>query len=365
MSLNETIPARNDYVSSGGTDYAFTFKVYDQAHLAVYKDGAVQTLNTHYRVRNGASPFTALANTSLPSDGFIQFLDVGGGVDTLDNGIAVAILRDQPMEQQSEYAGEPFPPARLEKDYDKVVMLIQQLEEVLGRSLRAPAGDTARVDPLPTQADRASKYAAYDADGNPIATSGTTSDIMVSAFAETFLDDVDGDQVMNTIIADQTDLGEALAGDDQIPYRNLSGDAGGRTTPIELAAFVESNFEADTWVPSAGEVDTVYTTRLGFFTKVGNVVHISCWLEIDTIASGSTVQISGLPYTVKNGCVFTAPVFYDGIASNVVDLIALATSNQGFVTLRSSLAAGDALSSSNDILGDGATILFSGSYLTE
>lgn len=168
MSLNEVSPARNDYTSSGGTDYAFTFPIYDQAHVAVYQDGTLKTLNTDYRVRNGASAFSSLPLSELPATGFIQFLNPDATVKTLDNGIMVSLLPDQPVQQQSEYTSEAFPAARLERDFDKAVMISRMLEETLRRCLRARPGENLEMV-LPNVASRASNVLGFTSEGLPTA----------------------------------------------------------------------------------------------------------------------------------------------------------------------------------------------------
>lgn len=119
-----------------------------------------------------------------------------------------------------------------------------------------------------------------------------------------------------------------------------------------------------TWTPSVGG-NATYIRRVGQHTKVGNVVTISCDLAINVLGTGSTTEVSNLPYPVQAGCFFTAPVYFGTLASTVVYVIAFASGGQTTCSLRAIQAAGASLLSSVAILGDGAEIAFGGSYLTE
>ena len=46
----QTEARRMDYVSTGGVDYPYTFKVFDETHLLVYVDGTLVALTTDYTV---------------------------------------------------------------------------------------------------------------------------------------------------------------------------------------------------------------------------------------------------------------------------------------------------------------------------
>lgn len=69
------------------------------------------------------------------------------------------------------------------------------------------------------------------------------------------------------------------------------------------------DYEEGTFTPtlqdtslSDGEGQT-YTTQLGFYTKIGNVVEISITLNLSskgTLTAGNQVRIAGLPYTAEN-----------------------------------------------------------------
>jgi hypothetical protein len=70
-------------------------------------------------------------------------------------------------------------------------MLVQQLSEQLARALLSPVSDNS-PGALPLKSALASKFLAFDASGDPIASSGLAgnSSVPVSLYMETLLDDV-------------------------------------------------------------------------------------------------------------------------------------------------------------------------------
>jgi len=75
-------------------------------------------------------------------------------------------------------------------------------------------------------------------------------------------------------------------------------DVGGKTSEIL------GDYEEGTWTPaiSADASAGAYNIQNGYYTKVGRVVHVSAKLSISTIGSfsGSTINFSGMPYTISN-----------------------------------------------------------------
>lgn len=173
MTVSATT-SRWAYTGNGVTT-AFTYDnlIFASTDLKVYLDGVLQTLTTHYSV-SGA-------------------LDEDGGEVTFvtapSNGASVVIVRDVPATQLTAIAdGDAFPASVVNRAFDKLDVLSQQLEAAVGRTLRQPDSDAADLDTLPVKASRASKFLAFDADGDPIAAAGTSANLgPVSAFVDTLL----------------------------------------------------------------------------------------------------------------------------------------------------------------------------------
>jgi hypothetical protein len=143
---------RNDFLGDGAiVDFAFTFPVYDDDDILVLLDGVVQTRGTHYNVRDAGdtTPFSSLTPAQLPAAGIIRFVTA-----PLDQ-LRVSLLPLQAQQQASDYTLEPFPADRVERDFDKVVMLVRVLAEKMRRALKFATksvkvdADGAVDDPVP------------------------------------------------------------------------------------------------------------------------------------------------------------------------------------------------------------------------
>lgn len=160
------------------TSFPFTFKVQDTDDIVVYS------------VEDDVEAVVATADytVTLNSD---QNTNPGGSVvmDTAPaSGVSLLITTgaDATQEQNIQNQGS-FNPTIVMEALDKLTILVQQLQEKASRSLTMPITD-GLSGVLPGITDRASKFAAYDADGGPIASSGTPTDsVAVSAFMEAVL----------------------------------------------------------------------------------------------------------------------------------------------------------------------------------
>lgn len=167
------------------TVFGYNFMIYASSHLAVYLDGVLQS-----------SGYT-VSGVGDAAGGNVTFT-VAPAADVI-----VTLNLEVPFTQELDYtvAGK-FPATSHEQGLDLITMLCKRLKEVDERALLVPLGGNTTEDmALPTQANRASKYLAFDTDGNPVATAGTTSDLVASTFIETLLDDADADAARTTLVA--------------------------------------------------------------------------------------------------------------------------------------------------------------------
>lgn len=120
--LNESDPSANRSTANGSTTlFAYGFKIDNENDLAVWDNDTLKTINTHYTV----------TGVGVSGGGNVVFLTAPL------NGHIIARLRKQTLEQQSDYiANESFPNARVEADFDALVMIAQELKEAIGRALK-------------------------------------------------------------------------------------------------------------------------------------------------------------------------------------------------------------------------------------
>jgi hypothetical protein len=201
MSIASTTN-RNDYVGNGAVDtYAYGFRIFaktdlrvtvqDTAEIPVRTTLVVDTDYTVSGVGDDGGGSIALVNSGQ------SWLDADGD---LKSGYALTIRRVRPLKQETDIRNQgDFYPEAHEDAFDHLVMIEQQQQDELDRCLRLPeteAGSGSFV--LPSEEERAGNFLAFDDDGNPIVAAGVT-DVTVSAFMETVLDDATASDALTTL----------------------------------------------------------------------------------------------------------------------------------------------------------------------
>jgi hypothetical protein len=108
------------------------------------------------------------------------------------------------------------------------------------------------------------------------------------------------------------------------------GDTGangiGITFPATQSASSNANtlddYEEGTWTPSIGGTAT-YGDQIGRYTKIGRLVIVDYILGITTRGTGSTTDISGLPFAINSAVQASGLVsYYLNLAVNVIGISA-------------------------------------------
>jgi hypothetical protein len=178
------------YTGNGSTvAFSFPYAFLSTADLVVVETviatgvQTIKALGTDYTVSG-----TADANGNYPDGATVTAVSAPAATVTW------TIYRDPAITQPVDLVdGDPLPAASIEVPMDRLTMIAQRSRELTTRALRQPDGDSVTINTLPAKVDRASKYLAFDANGDPIASDGPTgnSSIPVSSFMETVLDDAD------------------------------------------------------------------------------------------------------------------------------------------------------------------------------
>jgi len=135
MTVENTSNKIQSTVDGVQTDYPYDFLVLEEADMEVYFDDTAQ-----------ASGYT-ITGLGDPLGGLIQF-----AVAPVVSISILTIVREISIEQKTDYSVYgAFPPERVEADYDKGILIDQQLDEKLGRALLAPISNVGDFDyALPT-----------------------------------------------------------------------------------------------------------------------------------------------------------------------------------------------------------------------
>jgi len=143
--------------AGGAGPYAFTFEILANTDIAVFKDDVLLTLTTHYTVSiaaNGTGSVTiTAAGLALAPVSPTQY----------------AIVGNRTIARATDFTtGGDFFANTLNDELDQQTIFAQQNAEGLQRALTAPQTDPTTINmTLPRAADRANKYLAFDANGDP------------------------------------------------------------------------------------------------------------------------------------------------------------------------------------------------------
>ena len=143
--------------AGGVGPYAFTFEILANTDIAVFKDDVLLTLTTHYTVSiaaNGTGSVTiTAAGLALAPVSPTQY----------------AIVGNRTIARATDFTtGGDFFANTLNDELDQQTIFAQQNAEGLQRALTAPQTDPTTINmTLPRAADRANKYLAFDANGDP------------------------------------------------------------------------------------------------------------------------------------------------------------------------------------------------------
>lgn len=219
---------RWSYTGNGSTTgFAYTNLIFATSNLKVYVDGVLKTLTTHYTVSGALSE----------NGGTVTFLSAPAA------SAAVVIVRDVPRTQPIDYtANDTFASASHEQGLDRAVILAQQLQDRVDRTLYLDPSDTpAALNALPLKAARASRILGFDADGQPDVMEIADVDVTaVTAYAATLIDDASASEARTTLglgtMAVQAASAVAITGGTVIGITDLAVADGGTGASTASAA---------------------------------------------------------------------------------------------------------------------------------
>jgi hypothetical protein len=120
------------------------------------------------------------------------------------------------------------------------------------------------------------------------------------------------------------------------------------------------DYEEGTWTPTLGG-NTTYSTRTGTYVKIGRLVTLNAYFAVTSIGTGSTTQITGIPFTAASGGSGVLNAEYTAsLATAIVSITAFVNSNQIDISSRTAAATS---ASTNAIFGNGTGFEFTCTYI--
>ena len=158
FDINDT-NRRVQYTTNGSqTAFAFSFQINADTELKVILGETTQSLSTHYTVSISTDGTGTVNYASAPT-----------------TGQKLTILANKPLSRESAYStGASFTAASLETDFDNTIMVLQQFEEKIDRTLQLPEFVTGSTPPsliVPyndTTSNNANKVIGYDSNGTAL-----------------------------------------------------------------------------------------------------------------------------------------------------------------------------------------------------
>jgi hypothetical protein len=89
-----------------------------------------------------------------------------------------------------------------------------------------------------------------------------------------------------------------------------------------------NDYEEGTWTPNLGGTAT-YTEQTGYYTKIGNTVILHCTLVVNSIGTGSTTQVFGVPFSAGAAAGGGGVTYFQDIATAVTSLSPYVSSSLG------------------------------------
>lgn len=282
MSIGATATKVQFDVSAGPpSSFPFTFKFWStsevKAKLLTTGGEIALALGTDYSVSAPGTGGTLTRLSTWPSATRLTVyreLELSQGTDLVDGSVQSAEVYETMV--------------------DRAVALAQQIDEKTDRIVRFPISEASVTPDMPSAADRASKYLAFDSSGNPIPATGSAGSYPVTAYMATLLDDNDELEAQKTLgllpsastVAITTGMKDVLATDPPAAVATMieTGDIAGMEADAEDVDY------------SGTTVDLNATTLQGAVEAVGGA------LKDLITGAGLTYDKTAIPTLFKRAC---------------------------------------------------------------
>jgi hypothetical protein len=200
MTISSTTRIAGPFTS--GTALPFTFKVFAASDLQVIRlnttTGVESTL-----VLNSDYTVTLNGNQNTSPGGTVTVVVAASATSTVTITSNIANLQPTDLTNQGG-----FYPEVITDSFDRSTIQIQQISDIGDRTLKIPISDGSSLDmQLPTAAQRANAFLAFDANGEPTAVTGGSSGAPATITRQVFSGD--GTTAIFTLASDPGALGNS------------------------------------------------------------------------------------------------------------------------------------------------------------
>ena len=150
---------------------------------------------------------------------------------------------------------------------------------------------------------------------------------------------------------------------DNITFSNGNGIDFSASAGSGASSSILDDYEEGTWTPVlSGATTTTYTSQIGRYTKIGNLVYILFDIQINSVGDGSTTTITGLPFSQSNNDAL-AVSYWSGLAVSPY-FVSFQIGGGPQALAVGITGAGPNITNGLGIFGNSARIIASGCYRT-
>lgn len=274
MALSTTIDKKQYSGDGTTTAFAFPYPYINQTDLRV-KTRTGTGAGTSEVDKSLTTQFTVLPLLDATNGGTVTMLTAPDATTTL------VIFRDMSVTQTLDLINDGEMPAEsVEKNFDKMVMIMQRMKDQLGRVALLHETDTSLTMHMPYLADRTSSFLGFDASGRFVSLllATVTPSIVVSAYIATLLDDASASAARATLgvlgagesaVTAVKTVSQALLSTDGLALCNTSVTAWTATLPLANVGKwsvrvkkVSNDFNPLTVIRAGSDTIVDYTTGL-------------------------------------------------------------------------------------------------------
>ena len=250
MTVSSQTPINRSTGNGVTTVFPYGFKIISEADIEVTVDGVVKTLNVDYTV----------SGVGNEAGGNVTMTAAPANLASVVRRRNMALVRTTDYQDQGE-----MPAATLDNDFDSAVLMIQQVDEQIGRAVTVPAGVTGFNGQLPDPVSSMFLRINSAADGFDLVSEVTPGALTVTPFIETLLNDTDATAARVTLGAQVAGSYQAAGSYAASGANNDITSLAGLTSPVSevrqlqpITAAIASN--AITITPSALSLEFRNTT---------------------------------------------------------------------------------------------------------